>query len=556
MIRLTTLLLFISFGLNAQSSYAPLNEDYYHWIDRYEIKSGEINPFFFTAWKPYQRHQIAAFADSLLLYDTSLSEVERFNLNYLSNDNWEWSENTNESVKPLFKHFYKVKSDLYHVAHPDFDLHVNPVLHFGVGRETEDDVQTFTNTRGVEIRGVVDKKLSFYSFIGENQVINPIYVRRRIRRDGVPHEGFWKKFKDNGVDYFTARGYINFQATKHIGLQFGHDQFNVGNGQRSLILSDYSPAYLFLRMNTKVWKINYTNLFTQMTADTRVNPGGSLADSGYPEKYLAMHHLSINIGKKFNLGIFESIIYSRSDSIGNNLQIRYLNPIIFYRALEQQNGSPDNALLGLDFKWLTTKRLSIYGQLVLDEFLLENLKEGNGWWANKFAVQLGFEYIDVFGIDNLDLQLEANLARPYMYTHNTQYGEYSNYRQPLAHPLGANFYEMVGVVRYQPIKKLYLTAKVIVADYGTDGQNENWGGNILLDNITRQTDFGNTIGQGISTHLLFADLTASYQFKHNLFFDVKHIMRKVDSEVPANSEDTNYTSVSLRWNIPQRLHEF
>ena len=37
--RLILLLLFLSPWLAiAQSSYAPLNEDYYHWIDRYEVK--------------------------------------------------------------------------------------------------------------------------------------------------------------------------------------------------------------------------------------------------------------------------------------------------------------------------------------------------------------------------------------------------------------------------------------------------------------------------------------------------------------------------------------
>ncbi len=49
----------------AQSVNAPLNQDYYHFIDRYEILGGEIYPGFFTNWKPYMRESIAAFADSI-----------------------------------------------------------------------------------------------------------------------------------------------------------------------------------------------------------------------------------------------------------------------------------------------------------------------------------------------------------------------------------------------------------------------------------------------------------------------------------------------------------
>jgi len=553
----SALLIIIATSLFGQSVNAPLNNDYYHWIDRYEIKNGEINPYFHTSWKAYQRKSIADFIGSLP--ENDLTNQDAFNKVYLLNDNWEWADSSdNKSKKPFLKHFYKVKSDLYHVNQPEFDLHVNPVLYFGAGVESAADENTFINTRGVQVRGMIDKKLGFYTFIGENQIIFPNYVRNSIASNRVvPQEGFWKSFNDNGVDFFTARGYLSFQATKHINLQFGHDRFQVGNGHRSLILSDNVPAYLFFKMDTKVWKIKYTNLFTQLTADIRGNAGGLIANDRYPSKYMALHHLSLNVTKKLNIGLFESIIFS-SDSVGNSAEfdMQYLNPIIFYRAIEQQNGSPDNALLGLDFKWLVAKRFSLYGQFVLDEFLLDNLKEGSGWWANKYAVQLGGEYIDAFGLDNFDLQGEVNITRPYTYSHSSVYGSYSNYRQSLAHPLGANFKEFVGVARYQPIPRLNIKAKLIYADYGLDSANSNWGGDILLQNNTREMDFGNEIGQGVATNMIYGNLTLSYQWRHNFFIDLSHTYRKIESELDAFDANTNYTSAAIRWNIPQRLNEF
>ncbi|MTI23015.1 hypothetical protein E1176_18435 [Fulvivirga sp. RKSG066] len=542
----------------SQSVNAPLNEDNYHWIDRYEIQSGRLSEDFHSSWRAYQRENIASFMEKVRR-SNDLSKVDRYNVNYLINDNWEWADSAyNESKKPILKHFYKVKSDLYHVDEPDFDLHVNPVLHLGGGMETAAEQNTFINTRGVEVRGMVDKKVSFYSFIGENQVIFPEYVRDGIAENiVVPQEGFWKDFKSNGVDFFTARGYLSFNATKHINLQFGHDRFKVGNGFRSMILSDNTPAYLFLKMNTKVWRINYTNLYTQLTADVFGNAGGLTGNDRYPSKYMSMHHLSINISKKLNIGIFESVVYGvDSTGVSADFDIQYLNPIIFYRSLEQQNGSPDNALLGLDFKWLALKGISIYGQLVLDEFLLENIKEGEGWWANKYGVQIGGEYINAFGIKNLDLQLEANLSRPYTYSHSSPYGSYSHYEQSLAHPLGANFNEIVGIMRFQPIPRLNIKAKLIKAEYGTDGVDENWGGDILKNNVTRQMNFNNQIGQGVSNDLLYGNLSFSYMLRHNLFIDLSHTYRKLDSEDAANDATTNYTSGAIRWNIPQRLNEF
>ncbi|MEM6524263.1 MAG: hypothetical protein AAF693_10740 [Bacteroidota bacterium] len=558
--RLTTVLflLITPLLLYGQSVNIPLNDDYYHWIDRYEIKSGEINPYFHSAWRAYERKDVVHFLDSMSV-DFINSKQDKFNIEYLRNDSWEWSDQANnDSKKAFLKHFYKKKSDLYSIQTSDLDLHVNPVIQLSAGTESGSDVNTFINTRGVELRGIVDGKVGFYSFLGENQMVNPLYIRE-FRTDNltVPQEGFWKDFEENGVDFFTARGYISVDASKSINVQFGHDRFAIGNGYRSMILSGFSPAYLFLKLNTKVWKLNYTNLFTQMVADVEGSPNGLTGSTRYPNKYMSLHHLSLNISKKLNIGVFESVIFSNSDSLSNNtFQLEYLNPIIFYRAIEQQNGSPDNVLLGADFKWLPAKRLIIYGQWVFDEFLLDNLREGDGWWGNKWAAQLGGEYIDAFGMNNLDLQAEFNISRPYTYSHDTPFGSYSGYRQPLAHPLGANFRELIGIVRYQPLNRLMITGKLILAEYGEDGLDQNFGRDILLPNNTREMDFNNEIGQGIGTDLTFADITLSYQWKHNFFIDLKHIYRQLDSEQPDFSRDTNFTSLVIRWNVPQRLNEF
>lgn len=542
----------------AQSNYAPLNDDYYHWIDRYEVKAGRIAPELFTTIKPYKRSAIIGFIDSLKKQDVFSASSDQFNYEYLSNDNWEWSGSaTNDSDRPVLKHFYKKRSDLYSVNTPDFDLHVNPVLYLAAGKDSRSDDMVFINTRGIEVRGMVDNKVGFYTYLTDNQALLPSYVREQMASTGViPHEGFWKNYKDgSGVDFLQARGYITFEATRHINLQFGHDRFFIGNGYRSLIFSDFSPPALFLKGNVKVWKLNYLFLLNQMTADNRAVPGSAF--SGSPNKFVALHHLGINIGKKLNIGVFESVIFSPDDSVGTgHFRLEYLNPIIFYRAIEQQNGSSDNVMLGFDFKWNAVKKLSFYGQFMLDEFVIDNIREGNGWWANKFGVQLGGKYIDAFGVANLDLQGEINVIRPYTYSHYTSYGSYSSYKQPIAHPLGANLKELVGILRYQPLPRLNLTGKLVFTTVGRDSTGVNWGSDIMKSYRTRQQDFNNTIAQGIPNDILFGSFTASWQMKHNLFVDASVMVRKSESPVILYNNNTAVTSVALRWNIPQRLYEF
>jgi len=551
--------------------YVPLDVNTYRLLDRYAIKYGPDSlrdPY--TANRPYTRAAAASLGERVRSGDQALSAADRFNAEYLLKDNWLYSplgDSLNVSRQPILKYFYRDQTDLYHVQTRDFSLRVNPVLLLQGGADSGDGSISglrYVNTRGVSFEGLIDRRLGFYGFLTDNQTAVPGWVQVRTRRDGiVPHEGYWKDFKTVGgsaYDFFTARGGITYAATRHINVQLAHDRNFIGNGYRSLILSDYSAPYFFLKLNTRVWKFNYENIFAELTARRSI----SGVDSLYPKKYLAFHHLSFDVTDNFNIGVFESEV---SGGPGRGLELQYLNPIIFYRAIEQNVGSTDNALLGLDFKWNIKHRGQLYGQLVLDEFKLSEVRAGNGWWANKQAVQLGGKLLDVGGIRNLDLQLEFNYIRPYTYQHENLYTAYEHYQQPLAHPMGANLTELLGVLSYQPIGRLSLVAKAFYTVQGLDAQAttsattfNNYGSNVLLSYNTRPMEYGNRTGQGDKSRLLHFDFTATYQPKLNLFVDATLIARHQTLDRPtyygAIAGNEVYASLALRWNIAQRLHEF
>ena len=152
-IRWLSLIVLFPFASQAQSTNASLNEDYYHWIDRYEVKAGRVAPEVFTSVKPYMRSALVAFVDSLSAKDKVFtSRSDQFNYEYLRNDSWEWSQaETSTSKKALLKGLYQKKSDFANVDIPGFDLHVNPVLYFGLGKDSRLTESVFTNTRGLVI---------------------------------------------------------------------------------------------------------------------------------------------------------------------------------------------------------------------------------------------------------------------------------------------------------------------------------------------------------------------------------------------------------------------
>ena len=582
-------LFLLSLAANAQSPYLPLNADYYHIIDRLEIRQGRWADGFHSTTKPYTRQSVIQLTDSLLARPgRDFSDTDYFNVNYLRDDSWEWvPDPVTDSVRrdlftrhlkappapgdsrnPLFGVLYRKKGDLYSLQTPDFDLHASPVFNFGIGAEQvtglpegasdEGFRKNFINTRGVELRGTIGKKVGFYTFFADNQVFYPYYVNDQSRlylRSGqttgyAPGEAFTKPFGTNGTDFISARGYFTLNIAKIINLQFGHDRNFIGNGFRSLFLSDNSAPYLFLKLTTRFGKnIQYTNLFTELQNTERAP---AVSSELIPQKFAAMHHLSINLSPKLNLGVFEGEVFSR-----DRFDINYLNPIIFYRYVESYRGSADNAMLGIDFKANQQTHFLLYTQLLLDEFRLADVLSGKGSWTNKFAFQLGAKYIDVLNVPNLDLQLEFNLARPFTYSHFTStvatagQGNYAHYSQPLAHPLGANFMEGLGIVRYQN-KRLSGTGTFGLMLYGTDPPGRNYGGNILLDYNSRFRDEGNFIGQGRKTVATYADVRASYMVRHNLFLEGRLFYRYQDSQYRPDTYTDKLASVAVRWNLPYR----
>ncbi|MGV3502380.1 MAG: hypothetical protein ACO1O1_01645 [Adhaeribacter sp.] len=550
-----SLLLLPSLGVLAQSTFVPHDPETYHLIDRFQIKYGntmpneEQAPVLHTGIRPYRRQDVADLAEVALRNNYELSPSDQFNKSWLLNDNWDYTRReSRETGRPFLKYFFQNKADFFHAEDTDFSVRINPVLHLQGGLDSDSSGLRYINTRGIQVEGNISNKLGFYTFLADNQARFPEYVNERIGRDTiVPHEGYYKPFKKNGYDFFTARGYINYGITRNINVSLGHDRNFIGNGYRSLILSDYAAPYFFLKLNTQFWRVHYMNLFAEMNADFE------FSDQLYPKKYFAYHHLSFNITPDINIGVFESIVFARGKG---QFELQYLNPIIFYRSVEQQLGSADNALLGLDFKVNLFRTAQVYGQLMLDEFLLSEIRARNGWWANKQALQLGAKYLDVFGLPNLDIQGEFNLVRPYTYQHESRFTNYAHYQQPLAHPMGANLYEFIGIARYQPTGKLMLSGKAFFSRYGLEKDSTNYGGNVLRPYTTRVQEYGNHIGQGVTTNQFQLDLTASWQLRHNMFLDLRQTLRRRDTVLNRYDNNTAITSLAFRWNIPQRLHEF
>ena len=240
---------------------------------------------------------------------------------------------------------------------------------------------------------------------------------------------------------------------------------------------------------------------------SEVTEGGS-----FRTKYMANHYLSYNVTKRLNIGLFESVVWENDNDRG--FDFNYINPVIFYRAIEFSTGSRGgNALIGLSGKYKFTDKINAYGQLIIDEFSSRDVFGGEGSFRNKTGYQLGVKYYSAFGVDNLYLQAEYNRVRPYTYSHNSITLNYGHNNQSLAHTLGANFSEFIGIVRYQ-YGRIYADAKIVLAkrgyEFNTPEDPAFYGGDIYGTEDNRISDLGNELGQGNTTDFFHGELQAGY----------------------------------------------
>jgi hypothetical protein len=332
--------------------------------------------------------------------------------------------------------------NMVEISGENYWLHLDPLVDLQLGKDNSDLNYTYLNTRAARIEGNLYGKVSFSSTIYESQGRFADYFNRyaamiRPSTDGaaiVPGQGIAKDFGTHAFDFPVASGYVSYAPNKTFNFQFGRDKNFIGEGYRSLFLSDAATNSTYFKIQTRFWKIQYTNLWLWLR-NVNIIP----SETGvYQRKFAAMHHLSWNATPKLNIGLFESVIWAKTPDQG--FDVDYLNPIILFRPIEFSMGSKKgNALIGMNASYKFTKDISLYSQMLFDEITIKEMTGSKGYWANKYAFQMGGKYYNAFHIPNLTLQAEYNMARPYTYSHNNPETNYGHYNQSLAHPWGSNF---------------------------------------------------------------------------------------------------------------------
>lgn len=529
----TALLLFLKCGTTeAQDYYLPLNRE---MNLRYEPFLYSLSSDMHTAMRPFISNEVAKNAplDSL---NTNWLPDTKFNKTWFGR-------------KLRKEHLLEVKGE-------DYNIYLDPV--FELQFSADNNKKTYaTNTRGIWISGNIGEHFSFSSNFYESQSKFPDYIDSMIRKDRIVPGGARPKKLYGSFDYNIASGTISYSLKKYFNFQLGHDKVFIGDGYRSLLFSDNAFNFPFLKITTTIWKIKYTNL---VAAFEDINYRSSPNDGIFTKKYGSFHFLDMNIGRRFSAGILEGIIWKSDKATGRGFDVNYFNPFIFFRPVEFSLGSPDNALIGFNFKFKVNNSNVAYSQFLLDEFKIKEIRSGKGWWGNKQAFQIGFKSFNVLGVKNLHLLTEFNFVRPYVYQHVDSITNYAHHNQSLAHPLGANFYESVSIINYM-YKNFTARVEVMYAKIGYNekdslGNEINLGQDILNSYTTHPNEYGNYVGQGNTTKLLYTDFRIGYIINPKTNMTVEAGMTNRISKNEVGNHRTSFFYFGIKTALTNRYFDF
>lgn len=406
-------------------------------------------------------------------------------------------------------------------------LRVEPLIELGAGAENFGGPGlnlegTMENVRGVQIAGQWTQAFHFQSSLAlHNYPGLPDFIEDQIRDAGpvevMPGLGFTRKLANNAQwDLYTAQALIRWEPKPWLNIQAGQGKNFIGHGYRSMLLSDCSPSYPHLRLQAQWGPWQYQYYVSQMLdyGSPRVSGpvSGPQYNPGFAQKYAAMGYLDWNLNRRLQLGLFQAVLWPGRDSLGSRgMNWSFAQPLLFWIPSQNHSGSYGNALIGLNLGYKVGSQAQLYGQLILDELYMGDFFRLSRAWTNKYAYQLGIRGWDPWGWKGVRWLIETNHARPFMYSHWSTATNYGHQQSALAHPLGANFREILA--HFQIFRgRWHAGWQTTYALQGrSDSLHVNLGNNINLNywlGVDRNADY--PLGTGVLVPLFQSEITASY----------------------------------------------
>lgn len=439
----------------AQIENVPLNNPVYDYLKEMNVK--RIISGYHDDDPNLSRFQVADFLNTIQMKGNELSNAEKdllkkymieFIPEEINKKTTASMFHSNMNVSNGFKFIFSQKQKyLFSYEKNKNNVFIEPLgdLYYinSFSPDTKENAQIFDG--GLRFRGTLFEHLGYnFSFLKGGTAGDSILVESAFPE--IKSTFKYQENIENIVNYDFANGYLKyyFEPSDGMGLAFqiGREQLKYGVGYSDrLALSGKAPNLDFLKFQFQYGIINFSSIF-----GSTVGEYNDERDLRYT-KYFTANRLKFAIENLFDVGIGETVISSRGIELG------YLNPLIFYKFVEQSLQDRDNGTIFTDIQTHFLKDLEFQGTFFLDENIISNLSNLEKA-SNKTAYQLGLYYYEPVGIKNLSFIFEYTKIRPYVYSHYDQENTYTAFGANLGHPIGPNADQLFFKLKYNVNEKL------------------------------------------------------------------------------------------------------
>jgi hypothetical protein len=444
--RLGTVLLLLCLAgpIWAQSSLVPLRHPVYGWLLRQRV-DGHLHTYTHET-RPHDRARILGHLKSLETV-AALSATDRKILReYLAEFDFERLRTrhldgiflTPDVAGSLRRVFANDREPaLLAFSSADGDVDGAGFVHFGFSQVAysapEGPYSAFTAQYGGS--GFLYSRSAGVGLMMEAEEIGIFGDKSVLERD--PQWAYSWEYADPDNPSQSSKsvryeGVLSWRS-RFVDIDAGHGGLTLGPSvAEPLLIRPDAPDFTHLRMRLGTERVYITAihgaLYARPTFSDRLYEGDTIRVRTAPQRWVAMHRLTLLPLPNLALSLFESVGYAN-----RGLDPNYLNPLVPYLFLEMDLGDRDNNLAGMDMVWRPRPGTELMASLLIDD--LSDIGSLVSSDSTKVGLDIGWRQSLPGG---LLLSLGYTRLDAYLYTHWMRLNAIEHRDQPLGPAIGPN----------------------------------------------------------------------------------------------------------------------
>ncbi len=294
--------------------------------------------------------------------------------------------------------------------------------------------------------------------IGDNFYLESVFGVVWFSERGYANQNFpTENIEQRRLLVHAERALVRWRFYRECHLGIGRNTLRWGPGRRGgLLFSGAAGPMDMVELSLQLGSVKLTSIT------------GLLDDGG--DNYFSVKRLSALVRPGLELGAANLTVYS-----GRGMDLTYLNPVAIHRISHDKKRVDDNLIYNFDLRWQMKRWLRVYGEFLVDDFILWGGDEeadtlagmgGVGLAGGAFALTV--EYACIGKNVYLVMRPENNFLR------NTLVRPRQAGYLLVGHPLGPDADALDLYLEYYPQRRLSLLAELSFARRGEGDIAAGW----------------------------------------------------------------------------------